>query len=94
MRTVIAFDISNDRTRYRAVRALLDYAVRVQKSVFEAPDLSHAAYLRLRSQLEGLYDPSTDSLRYYRLCAACCERIHHEGVAPGILDPPEPFRII
>jgi CRISPR-associated endonuclease Cas2 len=39
VRIVIAFDVSSDRRRYRVVRALKDYAVRVQKSVFEAKDL-------------------------------------------------------
>lgn len=94
MRTVIAFDVSSDRRRYQVVRALLDVAVRVQKSVFEAADLSEPAYLRLRSRLEGLVDPKTDSLRYYRLCGACAARVEHHGVGPGLLDPPGTFRIV
>ena len=39
MRTIIAFDVSDDKKRYRLVKRLLDSATRVQKSVFEAPDL-------------------------------------------------------
>jgi CRISPR-associated protein Cas2 len=94
MRTVIAFDVSDDRKRYRVVRALHDYSVRVQKSVFEAPELPRAAYLRLRSRLEGIIDARTDSLRYYTVCAACAARIDHAGAGPGFLDAPEPFAVV
>ena len=94
MRTVISFDISSGRMRYRVVKALLDQATRVQKSVFEAPTLETAAFLRLRSRLEGLIDRDVDTLRYYRLCAACVGRIEHCGAGQGLLDSPPPFRII
>lgn len=94
MRTVISFDIHDDRIRYRAVRILKGYAVRVQKSVFEAPELPRAAYLRMRSNLEGVVQPATDSLRYYTLCAACAQRIEHFGTQPGLLDQPANFEIV
>jgi CRISPR-associated protein Cas2 len=91
---VISFDIHDDRVRYQAVRILRGYAVRVQKSVFEAADLPRAAYLRMRSNLEGVVEPATDSLRYYVLCGACVPRIEHFGTAPGLLDAPAPFEIV
>lgn len=94
LRTLITFDVSDDRMRYRVAKALLAHAHRVQKSVFECPELVPAAYLRLRSKVEGQIDPNTDSLRYYRLCAACVGRIEHFGAGPGVLDVPEDFVII
>jgi CRISPR-associated protein Cas2 len=94
MRTVIAFDISDDRTRYRVVKILREYSVRVQKSLFEAPLLDRAAYLRMRSRLEREIDPTTDSLRYYRLCASCARETEHHGIEPGLLDVPDTFRIV
>lgn len=94
MRTVIVYDIVDDRTRDKVARVLEEYAVRVQKSVFEAPVLSENRFLRLRSDLEGLIDHATDSLRYYRVCAACGTRITHVGAGTGLLPLPEPFRII
>lgn len=97
MRTVIAFDVSDDRTRDRVVRVLLDVAVRVQKSVFEAAHLDDREYLRLRSALEGLVDAQTDSLRYYRLCAACARRIEWAGLRPPLdadFERPGTFRIL
>jgi CRISPR-associated protein Cas2 len=96
MRTVIAFDISDRRKRARVVKALRGVARRVQKSVFEAEHLDEREYLRLRSKLEGLIDPSTDSLRYYRLCGACVGRVEHGGArCPDVpLEAPPTFRII
>jgi len=94
MRTTICYDISDDKKRYRVTRILLDRAIRVQKSVFETPELDHKSYLRLRSDLEGIINPTCDTLRYYRLCAACSQRIEYHGVGPGPLHPPEPFVII
>ena len=94
MRTIVAFDISNDRVRARVVKALLGRGQRVQKSVFELPDLRRAAYLRLRSELEGLVDPNTDSLRYYRVCASCADRIECYGVGPGLVRGQLAFEVI
>lgn len=94
MRTIIAFDISNDRVRQRVARLLLDHLDRVQKSVFETSDLSRAALLRLRSRVERLLNPETDSMRYYRLCRACGGRIEHYGVGPGELRAPDDVEVI
>ncbi|HJK93881.1 MAG TPA: CRISPR-associated endonuclease Cas2 [Polyangiaceae bacterium LLY-WYZ-15_(1-7)] len=94
MHTLISFDITDDRSRYRVAKRLLDDARRVQKSVFEATVLRRAAYLRLRSDLEGRIDPETDSLRYYRLCGACARRIEHVGAGVGLLEVPPAFEII
>lgn len=94
MRTVIAFDISSNRVRYRVVKELKAHAVRVQKSVFEADDLAPAEYLRLRSRIEKHLDPETDSVRYYQLCGACVGRIEHYGAGPGVLDEEEPCKIV
>ncbi len=92
MFTVIAFDISDDRTRYRVVKALKKYAIRVQKSVFEAAHLPENHLRRLQRQVERLIDPKTDRVRYYFLCAACKPRI--ESVGPGEIAEYEEFRVI
>ena len=94
MRVVVAFDVSDDKKRRELVTVLQGVSQRVQKSVFEARGLKPAEYLRLRSKAERIVDPSSDSLRYYRLCGACVGRIEHFGVGPGVLEGDEPFRII
>ncbi len=94
MRVLIVFDIASDARRIQAVKVLLARAERVQKSVFEARDLNRAAYLRLRSELEGIIDPTEDDLRYYRLCAACLQRLEHVGCGVGLLEPAPSFEIV
>ena len=94
MRTVVAFDVSDDRARAKVAKCLLEYGQRVQKSVFECPDLTEAQYFRMRSRLEGLIDSEPDSLRYYRLCEACVSRIDFRGVGPGQIPRLESFEII
>jgi len=94
MRVVIAFDVSDDRVRYRLVKVLKTYAHRVQKSVFEARDLDRATYLRMRSRAEGVIDARTDSLRYYSLCAGCKDRIESHGIGCGRLEDPDPVEVI
>ena len=90
----MAFDISDDRARARVVKALKAYAVRVQKSVFEASDLEHAVYLRMRSQIERHVDAATDSVRYYRLCGSCVDRVEHYGTGPDVIMEEEDFRVV
>jgi CRISPR-associated protein Cas1 len=64
--------------------------VRLSFRQIESDNLGRASFLRLRSRLEGIIDPKTDSLRYYPLCRACAERVEAFGRGPGILkDPPE-----
>ena len=94
MWTLITYDVTLDKARDRVARRLLDDAQRVQKSVFEAPHLEPNRFLRLRSDLEGLIDPQTDSLRYYRLCTACAKRTEHVGTGVGLLLPDPSFKIL
>jgi CRISPR-associated protein Cas2 len=76
MFTVIAFDIVDDRTRYRLVQALREYSVRVQKSVFEAAMLTPRNFERLRQKVERIIDLRVDHVRYYFLCRSCRDRLH------------------
>lgn len=77
---LICFDISDDRVRYRVVKALKGYGRRVQKSVFECPDLSEHRLLLLQRKMESLIDHGSDSVRYYRLCKACVAEVEWTGV--------------
>lgn len=77
---LVCFDISDDRTRYRAVKVLKGYGQRVQKSVFECPDLSEKRLLKLKDLLEGLIDFTTDSVRYYRQCRGCLAECELSGI--------------
>jgi CRISPR-associated protein Cas2 len=89
---MVCFDITDNKIRYRAVKILKNYGLRVQKSVFECPGLSEAAFLKMRSQLSDVVDHEVDSVRYYFLCRGCTERIRVDGVGPVIEE--NRFRVV
>jgi CRISPR-associated protein Cas2 len=89
---VVAFDISDDRARYRVVKVLKAYGHRVQKSVFECSDLTEKRFLKLKDRLERLTDHTTDSVRYYRQCRGCLSACELSGV--GVLPEVKDFAVI
>jgi CRISPR-associated protein Cas2 len=79
MFVLIAYDIESDRTRRRVAETLEGYGQRVQRSVFEC-DLTHSQYEELRAQFDTLHGgTSTDSIRCYRLCANCVDKVRLIG---------------
>jgi len=76
---VCCFDISDDKTRYRAVKTIKGLGGRVQKSIFEFSDISEKQLLVLKDKLEAIIDHQTDSVRYYRLCRACLAEVEWSG---------------
>jgi CRISPR-associated protein Cas2 len=55
-----------------------NYGQRVQNSVFECL-VEPAEFIKLRSTLEKIINPETDSLRYYQLGANWRNRVEHIG---------------
>jgi len=78
---LVCFDISCDRVRYRVVKLLKGYGARVQKSVFECPQITEKQLLEMMEKMDALIDHATDTIRLYRLCAACRREL--ELVGPG-----------
>ena len=58
----------------------------VQYSVFEA-HLSRGEYQELKRAVERIIEPSEDSVRYYRLCGACADRIEVPAIGDVTPDP-------
>jgi CRISPR-associated protein Cas2 len=77
---LVCFDVSDDRVRYRVVKALKGVGVRVQKSVFECSGIGEKQFLLLRERLDAIIDHETDSVRYYRLCRACVREVEWSGI--------------
>ena len=67
-----------DKRRVKVANLLEDYGQRVQYSVFEAR-LSDRHLARLKEELAGLVDEEKDSVRFYRLCAACYGQVEVLG---------------
>ncbi len=83
---VISYDIPDDRRRNQLAKALKGFGTRVQYSVFEA-HLSRAEYAELKRAVDRVIDPSEDSVRYYRLCGACTNRIEVPAIGDVTPDP-------
>jgi len=77
---LVCFDIVDDRIRYRVVKILKGYGVRVQKSVFECPSLTEEQFLKLKQRMEECIDATQDSVRYYLLCKRCVHKAEYSGL--------------
>ncbi len=75
---IISYDVSDDKRRTQIAEILKDFGTRVQYSVFECL-LTEDQFAVLLRRLRLSIDPTTDSLRCYRLCQACVDEIIVEG---------------
>lgn len=91
MRVVVAYDISNDMSRQKIALLLEAVLTRVQYSVFEGEAPESVISESVRKALP-LLDTKTDSIRVYRLCAACAPRVDVYGRSAPL--DVEPFRIL
>ncbi|QEI44291.1 CRISPR-associated endoribonuclease Cas2 (plasmid) [Dolichospermum sp. UHCC 0315A] len=62
MNVVISYDISEDKRRTKIHSILKSYGQWVQYSIFEC-ELTDTQYAKLRSRLNKLIKPETDSIR-------------------------------
>jgi len=83
---LICFDIVDDNIRNKVAKVLKGYGYRVQKSVFECPNLTEHQFLTLKDRIEQLIDFNEDNVRYYRLCKKCLCDFEKSGIgdAPDI----------
>lgn len=89
---LVCFDIADDRIRYRVVKLLKGYGVRVQKSVFECGDLTEERFLKLKSGVADLIDQTEDSVRFYLLCRGCVRKVEYTGM--GQQPDDSDFRVV
>ena len=88
---VVAYDVSDDHRRRRVAHILEDYGERVQYSVFDCL-LAPKDLVRLERALSRVIEPNEDSVRFYRLCSPCADRIGVLGL--GRVLRPESLRIV
>jgi CRISPR-associated protein Cas2 len=86
MLTVFVYDVTHPRTRRRVSAYFEDFAVRVQKSVFEAR-LTASRTQAITKTATALLDPG-DSLRVYAVAAAGRPRCHAVGGCPMLENEP------
>ena len=96
MLMLVSYDVSTVTTAgknrlRRIAKACQNWGIRVQNSVFEC-NVNPAQWVQLKSELERIFDPETDSLRYYNLGDNYSKRIEHVG-AKIALDVEKPIVI-
>lgn len=93
MRTVLAYDIADDRRRGRFFRRLRRLLLPMQRSVFEG-DLTPAAQLAVDRLIAKELSLEHDAVRVYSLCKSCQERVQSYGALPEWRDPDDPVIIL
>lgn len=88
MLMLVSYDVSTvdraGRNRLRRIaKACQNWGIRVQNSVFEC-NVDAAQWVRLKAELEDIFDPESDSLRYYNLGDSYSTRIEHVGAKPAM----------
>ena len=89
MNLLISYDISNTKIRTKLAKTLQGFGDRVQKSVFEAPNLDEIQRERLYSRLKEVKLKKHDSIRVYELCDGCRKRIVLFGIGAKPMDDPD-----
>ena len=88
MDVLITYDVSTEkpegqRRLRHAAKICLDFGQRVQKSVFEC-SVSDMQYELLKDRLLSCIDPTSDSLRFYRLPNHGEGAVEHFGIDDSI----------
>lgn len=83
---IICYDTPSDKRRNKLYRLLKNYAVSVQKSVFEAflDDVSFAEMMR---KIEALMDEASDSVRVYGMSRQSQKQMRVIGWPGRLVDP-------
>lgn len=88
MLVLVSYDVAittpgGKRRLRRVAKTCVNWGQRVQLSVFECI-VDPAQWVTLKSQLERIIDPTTDSLRYYYLGSNWKHRVEHIGAKPSL----------
>lgn len=75
---IIAYDIADDKRRYRAFKTIKEYATPVQFSLFES-NLTKSDILKLKHRLKTIINEDEDSMIFYRQCANCKDSAERMG---------------
>jgi len=79
---LIAYDISDNKRRNRIVKLLMNYAYRVQYSVFEF-SATELIYRRIMDSVNQIIDSEEDSILIYELCESDWAKRIFLGVKKG-----------
>lgn len=74
---VIAYDIADNRRRYRVVKAIEKYGVRINYSVYECM-VTPAQLEKIQQKISRLIEKQEDTVVYYPICMNCFTKIIYQ----------------
>jgi len=85
---IVAYDISDDKRRYKIAKCLEGYGVRVNYSVFECV-LKTGSIKKMITSLNKLLNTNEDTIRIYYLCKECIKQVDVLGDGINGFDFPD-----
>ncbi len=76
---LISYDITDNKTRRRVMKYLLNYGKRVQKSVYEC-HITDKQLDDIKNDLKALITSGIDRVRYWEICKACLDNFEVFGM--------------
>lgn len=76
---LISYDMADDKRRNRIVKLLMNYAYRVQYSVFEF-SATDVIYQKIKNRIDEIIDKEEDSILIYEFCESDWNKRLNMGV--------------
>jgi len=78
MITLVTYDITEPKRLRHLHKFLKEFGINTQKSVFEC-DLDRLALKKIRNYCKNSLDLDTDSVRIYKICTRCINKVVLSG---------------
>ena len=90
---LVLYDIADNKRLARAATVVLDYGVRVQRSVYEAR-LDAQSLVVLQRRLASVIDPDKDGVKIFPICESCAGRRVSCGASLPLAPEIKPWLVI
>ncbi|MBQ7585957.1 MAG: CRISPR-associated endonuclease Cas2 [Desulfovibrionaceae bacterium] len=90
---LVIYDISDQKRLNRAANTILDYGIRIQKSVYQVR-LNSKSLTALKNKLLNIIEPKEDGVKIFPLCESCAAKRSHVGAKLEEFPTIEPWLVI
>ncbi|HRS82074.1 MAG TPA: CRISPR-associated endonuclease Cas2 [Smithellaceae bacterium] len=78
MNMIVAYDITDEKRLTRVAKVMLDYGIRVQKSIFEI-SATNTIFQEMKRRVEKIIVAEQDGVKYFPLCERCAGTVEIIG---------------
>jgi len=78
MNMIVAYDIADERRLTKVAKVMLDYGVRVQKSIFEVA-VNKQVFREMKQRVEKIIVWEEDGVKYFPVCERCAGTVEIIG---------------